>query len=58
MHIIVVFFGFFHGFAHGQEMPASASLMSFALGFMMATIFSSSTAYYAIVKNTAIQAGA
>ena len=36
--LIVVFFGFFHGFAHGQEMPASVSLISFALGFMMATL--------------------
>jgi hypothetical protein len=36
--LIVVFFGFFHGFAHGQEMPSSADLLSFALGFMMATL--------------------
>ncbi len=36
--LIVVFFAFFHGFAHGQEMPASASLLSFALGFMLATL--------------------
>jgi hydrogenase/urease accessory protein HupE len=36
--LIVIFFGFFHGFAHGQEMPASVSLLSFALGFMMATL--------------------
>ncbi|MGZ8239502.1 MAG: TonB-dependent receptor domain-containing protein [Methylobacter sp.] len=36
--LIVVFFAFFHGYAHGQEMPASASLMSFALGFMVATL--------------------
>ena len=35
---IVVFFAFFHGYAHGQEMPASASLLSFALGFMVATL--------------------
>jgi hydrogenase/urease accessory protein HupE len=35
---IVGFFAFFHGFAHGQEMPASASLLSFALGFMLATL--------------------
>jgi hydrogenase/urease accessory protein HupE len=35
---IVVFFAFFHGYAHGQEMPASASLLSFALGFMLATL--------------------
>jgi hydrogenase/urease accessory protein HupE len=36
--VIVGFFAFFHGFAHGQEMPASASLFSFALGFMLATL--------------------
>ncbi|MEC4747263.1 TonB-dependent receptor [Methylomicrobium sp. Wu6] len=36
--LIVVFFAFFHGYAHGQEMPASASLVSFALGFMLATL--------------------
>jgi hydrogenase/urease accessory protein HupE len=35
---IVGFFAFFHGYAHGQEMPASASLISFALGFMLATL--------------------
>ncbi|MCD2448827.1 TonB-dependent receptor [Methylicorpusculum oleiharenae] len=36
--LIVVFFAFFHGYAHGQEMPTSASLLSFALGFMLATL--------------------
>jgi hydrogenase/urease accessory protein HupE len=36
--LIVAFFAFFHGFAHGQEMPASASLLSFALGFIVATL--------------------
>jgi hydrogenase/urease accessory protein HupE len=36
--LIVGFFAFFHGYAHGQEMPASASLVSFALGFMLATL--------------------
>lgn len=35
---IVVFFGFFHGFAHGQEMPPSASVIPFAVGFMTATL--------------------
>ncbi len=35
---IVVFFAFFHGYAHGQEMPASVSLLSFALGFISATL--------------------
>jgi hydrogenase/urease accessory protein HupE len=36
--LIVGFFAFFHGFAHGLEMPASASLLSFALGFTVATL--------------------
>lgn len=36
--LIVVFFAFFHGYAHGREMPTSASLLSFALGFMLATL--------------------
>ncbi|MGH8754937.1 MAG: HupE/UreJ family protein, partial [Burkholderiales bacterium] len=36
--LIVGFFAFFHGFAHGQEMPASTSLLSFALGFMVVTL--------------------
>ncbi|WP_150047914.1 HupE/UreJ family protein [Methylomonas rhizoryzae] len=35
---IVAFFAFFHGFAHGQEISASASLMSYTLGFMLATL--------------------
>ena len=37
--LLVGFFAFFHGFAHGHEMPASASLLSFALGFIVATLF-------------------
>ncbi len=36
--LLVGFFAFFHGFAHGHEMPASASLLSFALGFVAATL--------------------
>jgi len=35
---IVAFFAFFHGFAHGQEISASASLISYTLGFMLATL--------------------
>jgi urease accessory protein len=35
---IVSFFAFFHGFAHGQEISASASLLSYSLGFMLATL--------------------
>ncbi len=36
--LIVAFFAFFHGFAHGQEISASASLISYTLGFMIATL--------------------
>ncbi|PPD35943.1 MAG: hypothetical protein CTY19_01270 [Methylomonas sp.] len=36
--MIVAFFGFFHGFAHGHEISASASLLSYTLGFMLATL--------------------
>ncbi|MGZ5001429.1 MAG: HupE/UreJ family protein, partial [Methylomonas sp.] len=32
--LIVAFFAFFHGFAHGHEISASASLISYTLGFM------------------------
>jgi len=35
---IVAFFAFFHGFAHGQEISASASLISYTLGFVVATL--------------------
>ena len=34
---IVALFAFFHGFAHGQELPGVASLTSFGLGFLLAT---------------------
>jgi hydrogenase/urease accessory protein HupE len=36
--VIVAFFAFFHGFAHGQEISTSASLISYTLGFMVATL--------------------
>lgn len=36
--IIVTFFAFFHGFAHGYEISASASLFSYTLGFIVATL--------------------
>lgn len=36
--MIVAFFAFFHGFAHGQEISASASLISYTLGFVLATL--------------------
>jgi urease accessory protein len=34
---IVGFFAVFHGHAHGAEMPADASSLSYAAGFMLAT---------------------
>ena len=36
--LIVAFFAFFHGYAHGQEISASASLISYTAGFMLATL--------------------
>lgn len=36
--LIVAFFAFFHGYVHGQEISASASLMSYTLGFVFATL--------------------
>jgi hydrogenase/urease accessory protein HupE len=35
---IVGFFAFFHGFAHGAEMPGSANIAMFGLGFVVATV--------------------
>src|SRR5262245_40952247 len=35
---LVAGFAFFHGFAHGAEMPRSAGVTSFALGFVFATL--------------------
>ncbi|MGR9105805.1 MAG: TonB-dependent receptor domain-containing protein [Gammaproteobacteria bacterium] len=37
--LLVAFFAFFHGFAHGQEVPASSGFLSFGLGFTVATLF-------------------
>lgn len=34
---LVAFFGIFHGFAHGAEMPADVSGLEFAAGFLAAT---------------------
>lgn len=31
------FFAIFHGYAHGAEMPATSSSLTYALGFMLAT---------------------
>lgn len=36
--LIVAFFAFFHGYAHGAEISTSASLISYTLGFMVATL--------------------
>ncbi len=35
---LVGLFGFCHGFAHGHEMPASTSILTFACGFVLATL--------------------
>lgn len=36
--LLVAFFAFFHGYAHGQEISTSASLLSYTAGFMLATL--------------------
>ncbi len=36
--IIISLFAFFHGYVHGQEISASASLASYTAGFMLATL--------------------
>jgi hydrogenase/urease accessory protein HupE len=36
--LLVGFFAFFHGFAHGAEMPGTADMLMFALGFVLATL--------------------
>lgn len=36
--LIVAFFAFFHGFAHGHEISTSTSLISYILGFTLATL--------------------
>ncbi|GAC1691237.1 MAG: TonB-dependent receptor [Candidatus Dormibacteraceae bacterium] len=35
--VLVGVFAFFHGFAHGAEMPGSTTLVTFGLGFVLAT---------------------
>ncbi len=35
---LVGFFAFFHGFAHGEEMPPSVGVIMFATGFVLATV--------------------
>lgn len=36
--LIVAFFAFFHGYAHGQEISASTSFFSYTVGFVTATL--------------------
>ena len=36
--LLIGFFAFSHGYAHGSEMPASISMASYAAGFMLATM--------------------
>lgn len=36
---LVALFAVFHGYAHGTEMPASATAWQFALGFIASTLF-------------------
>jgi urease accessory protein len=36
--LIVGFFALFHGYAHGHEMPAAVSALSFSCGFVLATL--------------------
>jgi hydrogenase/urease accessory protein HupE len=35
---VVGFFAFFHGFAHGEEMPPSTGILMFGAGFVVATL--------------------
>jgi len=35
---LAAFFAFFHGMAHGAEMPVSASVLPFVIGFAVATV--------------------
>jgi hydrogenase/urease accessory protein HupE len=36
--LVAGFFAFFHGYAHGSEVPTSASFASFGVGFLAATL--------------------
>lgn len=36
--MVVGAFALFHGYAHGHEMPASASALSFSIGFVISTV--------------------
>jgi urease accessory protein len=38
IYLFVAFFGFFHGYAHGVEMPDQAKPQYFAAGFVVSTI--------------------
>lgn len=45
MMSLVGFFAFFHGFAHGQELPGAASLLLFGAGFTVATVLLHGTGF-------------
>ena len=34
---VVAFFALFHGFAHGQEVPAAGTILAYLAGFTLAT---------------------
>ncbi len=53
---VVALFAFFHGFAHGQEMPEPAGLAHFGLGFLMATALLHAMGYSAARVAAAIAA--
>jgi hydrogenase/urease accessory protein HupE len=44
---IAAVFAVFHGFVHGREMPETAGLATFGLGFLIATILLHATGYVA-----------
>lgn len=45
--LIVAFFAFFHGFAHGAEMPDRTRPISFGIGFLAATLLLHATGWVA-----------
>ena len=44
--MIIGFFAFFHGFAHGREMPESLSVVSFGLGLLLASALLHAAGYF------------
>jgi urease accessory protein len=49
---LVAGFAFFHGFAHGAEMPADVSGVAYALGFVAATVLLHTTTIVAVLGYT------